>query len=79
MQFTASTGDVVYENMIHDELSTTVINLKQDSFSSIFPWEKEVLEWYLNKTIEDRIIQLHKDITKDEIEQLEQLLAYLEL
>ena len=85
MQFTTFDGRVIPEIWVKNYIPITVENLKEDGYVNIFLWEKEFLEWYLDRNIECEngnvgyYIKLHKDITEDELKQLEQLIDYLEL
>jgi len=87
MKFITSDGEVIDEYELQDEILETIWNLKQTNFVVVFYWEKEFLEWYLNKKIEydhrgkwTCRIKVSENITEEnELEQLDQLKDYLEL
>jgi len=87
MQFTTSEGTIIRENWILNVFDIIIGKLEQHGETDILFWEREFLEWFLNRKIEYQVngygnescyIYLNKHITQDELEQLKQLIDYLE-
>lgn len=75
MKFKTSSGQVISELRIRDELTMIIERLERYDISPfISSWGKEFLEWYLDKKID-----LDEGVTEEELGQLKQLIDYLEL